>query len=48
VWIRLSPEVDWTYEPLINQMVITLNHERSIIEKVINNLTITPSTIFIE
>jgi hypothetical protein len=39
---------DGTYKPLINQMVIPLNDERSIIEKVIDDLPITPSTILIE
>jgi hypothetical protein len=37
-----------THKPLINQVIIPLNDERGIIEKVINNLTIAPSTILIE
>jgi hypothetical protein len=37
-----------TYKPLINQMVIPLDNKSSIIEKVINNLTIAPSTVLIE
>jgi hypothetical protein len=37
-----------THKPLINQMVIPLNDERSIIEKVIHNLPIAPRTILIE
>jgi hypothetical protein len=37
-----------TYEPLINQMIIPLNNKSGIIEEIVNNLTIAPSTILIE
>jgi hypothetical protein len=37
-----------THKPLINQVIIPLNNESSIIEEVINNLTIAPSTVLIE
>jgi hypothetical protein len=37
-----------TYKPLINQMIVPLNDERSVIEEVIDNLTITPRTVLVE
>jgi hypothetical protein len=37
-----------TYKPLINQMIIPLNDESGVVEKVIDNLTIAPSTILVE
>lgn len=37
-----------THKPLINQMIIPLNDESRVIEKVIDNLPITPSTILVE
>lgn len=37
-----------THKPLINQMIIALDNESRIIEKVVNDLPIAPSTILIE
>lgn len=37
-----------THKPLIDQVIIPLNDKSRIIEEVVNNLPITPSTILIE
>jgi hypothetical protein len=37
-----------TYKPFIHQVIIPLDNEGRIIEEVINDLTVGPSTIFIE